>query len=167
MGDSVKLPSMDEPVHIFDIFSGSAALKKAIRKKHTGWVVREDGARFHFMKGVLGRDDGQPSVIYPNGTKEWLLDGEYHRKGGAAIEYANHAFERFLYGMRHAPDGELASAYSGQFEYWQFDEWHRSEGKPAIVWIDGTGEVWEKGKKVRDVTPGPTVPLNLIEPGIK
>jgi hypothetical protein len=143
---------MSELSYIFDIFSGSAALKKAIRKKHTGWVVREDGAKFHFIKGVLGRDDDQPSVIYPNGTKEWFLDGQYHRSAGPAISYACGAEEYLRYGMRHCVDGPAVRLMDFLPEYWQFNQLHRIGG-PANIRQDGVAEIWENGIKLREVYP--------------
>ena len=42
---------------------------------------------------------------YPNGTKQWWLNGKYHREGGPAIEWSNGAKVWFLNGKRHREDG--------------------------------------------------------------
>jgi hypothetical protein len=43
--------------------------------------------------------------IYPDGTKQWWLNGKYHREDGPAIEHANGDKEWYLNGKRHREDG--------------------------------------------------------------
>ncbi len=49
--------------------------------------------------GQYHREDG-PAIIYPNGHKEWLINGMYHRIDGPAIEYADGSKAWYLYGEK-------------------------------------------------------------------
>lgn len=58
-----------------------------------------------------------PSVIYPNGTKEWYYDNKLHRNNDLpAIEYSNGDKEWWFLGERHRINGP-AIIYSRK-EYW-------------------------------------------------
>lgn len=58
---------------------------------------------------------GAYKLEYPNDTKEWILNGKYHRENGPAVEYA-----------------------SGD-KYWLLNnKLHREDG-PAIEWNNGSG----------------------------
>ena len=50
--------------------------------------VYPDGVKQWYLNGKLHREDG-PAIEYPTGTKYWFLNGKYHREDGPAIEYAN------------------------------------------------------------------------------
>ena len=64
--------------------------------------------------------------VRPNGTKYWYLNGNRHRTGGPAIEWANG-------GKRWYLNGKL----------------HRTEG-PAIECADGHKEWFLNGKKLTE-----------------
>ena len=39
-------------------------------------------------KTIIHRTDG-PAIVYPSGTKQWLINGKLHRLDGPAAEYPN------------------------------------------------------------------------------
>ena len=67
----------------------------------------------------------QPKMyVDSNGTKRWLLNGEYHLEDGPAVE---------------GSDGS---------KYWYLNsKWHREDG-PAIEYPDGHKQWWLNGKQV-------------------
>jgi hypothetical protein len=42
------------------------------------------------------RDNGEPAIIVPTGTKMWCVEGAYHRIGGPAIEVADIDIPKFI-----------------------------------------------------------------------
>ena len=50
---------------------------------------------------------------YPDGTKEWYLNGKLHREDGPAIEYANGSKAWWLNGKLHREDGPAIERASG------------------------------------------------------
>ena len=61
-----------------------------------------------------------------HGTKEWFLNGKYHREDGPAIELANGAKHWYLNGKLHREDGP-AIEWSGGEKRWYLN------GKLIIV----------------------------------
>ncbi len=57
-----------------------------IPENYTGIVEYADGTKEWFLNGEYHRTDG-PAIEYPNGIKWWYLNGERHRTDGPAIEY--------------------------------------------------------------------------------
>ena len=51
-----------------------------------------------------------------NGTKEWWLNGELHREGGPAIEWANGNKVWYLNGVRLTPEEVLQAAVDSKNE---------------------------------------------------
>jgi len=51
--------------------------------------------------GKLHREDG-PAIIFPDGSKKWLIEGELHRMDGPAVEWASGKVEYYLNGWRHS-----------------------------------------------------------------
>jgi hypothetical protein len=43
--------------------------------------------------------------VYPNGTKEWYLNGKLHREDGPAVEYSDGTKYWYLNGKLHREDG--------------------------------------------------------------
>ena len=64
--------------------------------------------------------------VYPNGDKEWWLNGKLHREDGPAYEEAN-----------------------GYKSWWLNDKRHREDG-PAIEYAEGDKEWHLNGKKVTE-----------------
>ena len=59
--------------------------------------IDEFGSKEWRLNGKYHREDG-PAVEYPGGTKQWWLNGKYHREDGPAVEYANGTKEWYLNG---------------------------------------------------------------------
>ena len=55
--------------------------------------------------------------VYPNGDKEWFLNGKLHREDGPAYESANGNKSWYLNGKLHREDGPAMEFASG-FKYW-------------------------------------------------
>ena len=63
--------------------------------------------------------DRQPTCkTYPNGTKEWTLDGRRHRTNGPAREWADGSNEWWLDGNYHRTDGPACEYSDGSKEWW-------------------------------------------------
>ena len=60
--------------------------------------------RWHNEQGQL-QQVHQSCIEYPNGSKEWYLNGVPHRTDGPAYEYVNGYKSWFLNGVRHRTDG--------------------------------------------------------------
>ena len=65
--------------------------------------------------------NGNPSIVWDNGTKEWRDNGILHRKKMPAIEYSNGDEEWWIYGMRHREDGPAVIYGNKQF-WFEFGE---------------------------------------------
>jgi hypothetical protein len=50
---------------------------------------------------------------YPNGRKEWYLNGKLHREDGPALEWANGDKEWWLNGEWHREDGPACECANG------------------------------------------------------
>ena len=86
-----------------------------------------DGTKEWRLNGKLHREDG-PAVEYPDGTKYWLLNGDIHREDGPAVEWPDGTKEWYLNGKLHR------------------------EGGPAIEYSNGTKEWWLNGEPVHPET---------------
>jgi hypothetical protein len=62
--------------------------------------------------------EGEPAIIFYNGTKFWYNMGRRHREDGPAIEYSNGDREWFYNGRRHRTDGPAIEWNNGGVEYW-------------------------------------------------
>ena len=80
-------------------------------------VEYEDRIEWHNEKGKLHREDG-PAVQWPNGYKEWYLNGERHREDGPAIQWPDSSKFWYLSGKCHRVDGPAIEYYDGYSEYW-------------------------------------------------
>ena len=56
--------------------------------------------------------------VYPNGDKEWYLNGELHRVDGPALEWADGSKAWYLNGERHREDGPAFECFSGYNSWW-------------------------------------------------
>jgi len=59
---------------------------------------------------------------YPNGHKEWYLNGTLHREDGSAVEFANGTKEWWLNGNLHREDGPAIERTNGEKEWWLNNE---------------------------------------------
>ena len=58
-----------------------------------------NGSKEWYLNGKRHREDG-PAVIFPNGDKWWYVDGKLHREDGPAIEWDNGKKSWYLNGER-------------------------------------------------------------------
>tara|TARA_R110002020_G_scaffold331803_1_gene547272 strand:+ start:152 stop:475 length:324 start_codon:yes stop_codon:yes gene_type:complete len=65
--------------------------------------VYPNGHKEWFLNGNFHREDG-PAVEYPHGTKIWYLNDKLHREDGPAVESANGNKEWFLNGKPMSED---------------------------------------------------------------
>lgn len=80
--------------------------------------------------GQLHRENG-PSVEYPDGSKEWWVNGLLHRIGAPAIEKANGTRCWCVNGLTHRIGGPAVQEYSGRYhreEWWEDGRMHREDG---------------------------------------
>jgi len=59
---------------------------------------------------------------YPNGHKEWYLDGRLHREDGPAVEKAYGDKAWWLNGYLHREDGPAVEFANGYKEWWLNNE---------------------------------------------
>ena len=73
--------------------------------------------------------------IYPDGTKEWLLNGKLHREDGPAVEYPSGSKEWWLNGNRHREDGPAAE-YSDGNKFWYLNHEKTHPEKLVDLWLE-------------------------------
>ena len=61
--------------------------------------VYPDGAKNWYLNGKRHREDG-PSVEHPTGYKAWYLNDKLHREDGPAVEYSTGSKFWFLEGKK-------------------------------------------------------------------
>jgi hypothetical protein len=84
--------------------------------------------------------------VYPNGDKEWRLNGERHREDGPAIERFDGHKYWYMNGELHREDGPAVERSNGH-KYWYMNgEIHREDG-PAIEYPDGDEDWYLNGKE--------------------
>jgi len=70
------------------------------------------------------KDNNQLSCEVFNGIKYWMINGQYHREDGPAIEWDNGDKSWYFHGYLHRLDG------------------------PAVEYTDGTKYWWYHGKRI-------------------
>lgn len=107
-------------------------------------------------------------VIHPDGTEEWLENGQLHREDGPAHIGAHGTKEWWRRGRLCRPDGPTIERGDGTREWWEdrtpeglgprehFENGdlrlHREDG-PAIERPDGSEEWYRHGRRVRPRRP--------------
>jgi hypothetical protein len=71
---------------------------------------------------------------YPNGDKEWLLNGELHREDGPACEWANGTKKWFLNGDLHREDGPAVERANGD-KHWCLNDEEVNPETIADLWL--------------------------------
>ena len=61
--------------------------------------------------------DKSRCAIYPDGSKIWYLDGQYHKTDGPAIEYPDGTQLWYLNGKLHREDGPAVNRADGS-KFW-------------------------------------------------
>ena len=97
--------------------------------------------------------------VYTNGSKEWFLNGKYHREDGPACEYADGTKFWFLKGKLHREDGP-AWEWADGTKYWYLNGKRHREDGPACEWSGGT-KMWYLNDK--EVDPETIVDLWLAK----
>jgi len=63
-------------------------------------TIDEDGDKiWKLLNGEYHREDG-PAIEYHNGDKNWYLNGEKHREDGPAMEWSNGDKKWFISGIQ-------------------------------------------------------------------
>ena len=65
---------------------------------------------------------GEYVVIYPDGTKYWYKNGNYHRDGGPSIEHDSGTKEWYVNGKQHREDGPAIERHDGSKYYFYKDK---------------------------------------------
>ena len=87
--------------------------------------------------------------VYPNGDKEWYLNGKLHREDGPAYEGASGNKSWYLNGKLHREDGP-AREYASGSKFWCLKgKLHREDG-PAIEWANGDKEWYLNDEEVTE-----------------
>jgi hypothetical protein len=85
--------------------------------------------------------------IDKDGTKEWFLNGEFHREDGPAVEWIDGSKFWYKDGKEHREDGPAVEWHDGNKEWFLNDKSHRVDG-PAIECADGHKEWYLNDKLV-------------------
>ena len=67
------------------------------------------------------RLDG-PAVEWPDGRKEWAVNGEMHRLDGPAVEFDNGDKEYWVEGKYHSLDGPAVDYINGYKKWFIYDK---------------------------------------------
>jgi len=90
--------------------------------------IDSNGVKYWKNKeGQKHRGNDKPAIEYPNGEKEWYINGKMHRENDKpAVEYSDGRKKWFI-------NGKL----------------HRENNKPAIEYDDGGKQWWVNGKFIK------------------
>ena len=100
-------------------------------------------------------------VEWPDGTKEWVVNGEYHREDGPAVERADGSKCWYLNGLIHREYGPAVETADGYKEWWLNGKHHREDG-PAVEYSSGR-KVWYLNDKCLFRLPPESQPFIFIE----
>jgi hypothetical protein len=89
--------------------------------------------------------------VYPNGYREWYLNGKRHRQDGPAIEHSDGTREWYLNGERHRQDGPAVERADGTRFWYLNGKLHRQDG-PAVECPNGYHEWWLNWEQFKDST---------------
>lgn len=111
----------------------------------TGSYTDFGGNKFWYSEGERHREGG-PAIEWATGTKEWFQHGKHHREDGPAVitHRGNRAW--FRDGRHHREDGPAVITHNGDKKWYQEGVLHRTGG-PAIEYADGS-EVWYMGGEI-------------------
>jgi hypothetical protein len=84
-------------------------------------VDENKNIRWYNDKEELHRLDG-PAFEWPNGSKEWYVDGERHRLDGPAVECADGSKSWYIDGKLHRLDGPAIECANGYKAWWVDDK---------------------------------------------
>ena len=91
-----------------------------------GYKFIQDNTIWYYNKDdEIHRDDDEPAVIFPNGTKWWYKNDIVHRDG----------------------DKPAVVDRNGNKGWWKNGKKHRDGDKPAVEYVNGEKEYYKNGKK--------------------
>jgi|SRR5579859_1015305 len=82
------------------------------------------------------------------GTKFWLLNGQYHREDGPAVEWADGSKFWYFSNLLHKLDGPAAEYADGDKHWFLHGKLHRLDG-PAYEGKDGYKEWYYYGEHIK------------------
>ena len=98
-----------------------------IPKDFTGIAEYPDGSKEWYLNGKLHRDNDQPAIENANGSKEWRLNGELHRENDLpAIEFSNRTKQWYLNGRLHRENGPACEYSNGTRKWYYCDKQYKS-----------------------------------------
>lgn len=83
------------------------------------------------------------------GNVEWILNGQYHREDGPAVENSDGYKEWWFNGKLHREDGPAVNWSSGTEFWFIHGKQHRIDG-PAVIWVGGTEEWFVNGVQITE-----------------
>ena len=99
------------------------------------------------LNGKYHRDNG-PAIIWKSGTRHWYINGKLHRERDPAKIHKDGKQEWYANGKRHRKCGPAIIWPNGSLEWYVNGESHREDG-PAKVFLDGYEEYWINGKIIK------------------
>ena len=66
--------------------------------------INDEGTKMWLLNGQFHREDG-PAIEYANGTKYWYINGLLHREDGPAIDWPDRTAIWYIKNNRHRLDG--------------------------------------------------------------
>lgn len=84
---------------------------------------------------------------YPDGRREWFLNGQLHRDDGPARESPDGSKSWYNHGKLHREDGPAKIWFDGSKLWFRNGICHRDDG-PAIEWADGRKEWWRNDREL-------------------
>jgi hypothetical protein len=126
--------------------------------RHIKW---KKGGDCWYKDCKLHRDDDEPAVIEPDGTRKWYRDGVLHREGGQpAIVCASGEQLWYKDGKIHRDGDQPALVRVGTQAWYKDGKAHREGGLPAIIHENGSKFWYKDGKKY---TPQDVVQKDVVQ----
>jgi hypothetical protein len=122
-----------------------------VPKRFTGIAEYPDGTKDWHLNGKRHRVDG-PAYERADGTKEWYRNGKHHREDGPAREWADGSKQWWVNGKLHRVDGPAYERADGTKKWCLNGQWHRVDG-PAYEGADGTKEWHLNDKFIYELKP--------------
>jgi hypothetical protein len=117
-------------------------------KEYKVTVNNEGTTHWYNEDGQLHREGG-PAIEWADGAKEWCLNGQLHREDGPAREGADGYKEWYLNGQLHREDGPAIEGADG-YKEWYFNGVRHREDGPAIEYVGGYKSWWLNGQRLTE-----------------
>ena len=96
--------------------------REDIPENYTGIIQYPNGTKEWYLNGERHKTDG-PAIEYPDGAKYWYLNGEFHRTDGPAYETSNGTKIWFLNGKYYTKE-----------EHFQYVAEHYPDSIRKLIW---------------------------------